>query len=240
MLLLNPYKNAFFHAIRNGDENTVIESLARPGFDADGRNIIGANGLHCAARYNQSAVMPHLVQACTAIDGIDQLNNTPLMVAAAYQREEAVDTLLELGAAPDARPAFTATALMIAADKGNVPIMKKLLNSGADVHAISGRFEGRRNSLNYAIEAQQYDAAACLIEAGAKPWFINRHQIAAARDDVRELLVNARDAFTEKDHAIMAPQMHADDVYNNQGTIIDIQTWKQTRQNKPQGPRFGK
>lgn len=226
----------FFDAIRTGDQNTVIDMLNTPGFDPNSRNLVGANGLHCAARYGQDDLMPHLVRAGTDIQGIDHLNNTPLAVAASYNRVQSVHSLLLLGASADAGPDYAPTPLMIAADRGNKSIIKNLIADGADVNAISGRFEGRRNSLNYAIEAQRYDAADFLLKAGAKPWFINKHQIAAAPEITRDLLLTAQEALTDKDRQIMAPQMNLNDVYNSQGTVIDVQSWQNNRQNKPKPP----
>ncbi len=63
------------------------------------------------------------------------------------------------------------TPLMKAAFEGNIDLMKKLIKSGEDVHAVAFRDQphGGKPVLRYAIDSHCLESVSILLNAGANP-----------------------------------------------------------------------
>ncbi len=138
-------KKDLFDAVQKGDIDTVIQSI-RAGVPINERHFIDRFFAHLSA----------------------------LALAAANGDERMVSMLLENGAQVEPKSEYGKTALMYASEGGLVPIMRLLINAGADVNRIYGDDFPHAGSpvLRYAIDSGSIDAVRTLIQAGAD---VNRY-----------------------------------------------------------------
>ncbi|SDH20554.1 Ankyrin repeat [Lentzea fradiae] len=100
-----------------------------------------------AARNDRVEVLAELVRRGARVDA-EVYRGTALAWAAYRGMENATRALLELGADPDARTGFGGpmhgegvTALHLAAERGHVPVIRMLLDAGADRTVTDANFE---------------------------------------------------------------------------------------------------
>jgi ankyrin repeat protein len=107
-----------------------------------------------------------LIALSFAVSSCDPTPKMPLAAAAASGNEADVRTLLAAGAPPDDTDAFL-TPLMSAARRGDLGIMRALIDAGADVNRHDAR--NHWTALLHALHKEQGGAAALLLERGADP-----------------------------------------------------------------------
>jgi hypothetical protein len=131
--------------------------------------------------------------------------NGPLIKAVKDQDKPLVEALLETGISPDLGYAwYRESPLMLATGQANIPLMKLLLDAGADASANAYHDQPSMGHpvLSYAIDATSLEAVKLLIKAGAnvnsQTWYekFTPLMIAASKgkeDMVNELLKHGAD-----------------------------------------------
>lgn len=161
--------------------------------------ILGASSLAHAqtfddlmrsTRNGDAALLIHLLQQGAWLDSVDAEGNTLLMQAIAEFENGVASILIDAGARLDTRNRHGDSALQLAALKGNVEIVKRLLESGAKVE------QDGWTALHYAAYSGHSQIAALLLDHSADPDAIALNgatplMLAAANgfiDVVRELM----------------------------------------------------
>jgi ankyrin repeat protein len=122
--------------------DAAVERLLELGFAVDTRDAHGASALlhACGAGHRETAA--RLLDAGADATLAAHNGMTPLGAAVGARREALVALLLERGAPVDQRLPGEATALMLAAALGYPEIAERLLDGGADIHAVDARGHG--------------------------------------------------------------------------------------------------
>ena len=151
---------------RNDTESTAL--LLRAGADVDLANDYGVTPLALAAKNGHAPIIQQLLVAGTdPNDPLQAVNatETPLMLAARAGQPDALKVLLNAGARIDASETWNGqTALMWAAAEGHVPIVRLLIDRGADIHA---RSNGGATALLFATRQGSVGSVRGLLAAGA-------------------------------------------------------------------------
>jgi ankyrin repeat protein len=171
-------------ACENGNAE-IVKLLVEAGADVNAPHAEGETPLMTAARTGNPEAIGVLLDHGAQINAAEQWRGqTALMWAAAEGHNEAVKLLLARGALPDAKskvfdftqlrpkpgsvamnfPRGGFTALLFAARQGHLPVVKTLVEAGADINL--GDPDGT-TPLIIAIINFHYDVAAYLIEQGA-------------------------------------------------------------------------
>lgn len=154
------------------DAGKVTWLLAH-GADAKARSGLGNSALLLASRTaNSSRAVKALLDSGAELDVTNVFGVTPLIAASAGGDVETVRLLVARGGNPNAQPAPNQggfifgggrSPLMWAAYRGNRPVLKTLLNAGADVNAEGGL----GTPLMQAAWADRTQAAQLLLDYGA-------------------------------------------------------------------------
>ena len=145
----------FTLAVQNGHTEIVRLMLSVGDVDINKQNALGRTALHLAVKHRAGADMIHLLLSAYAdIHAKDFQKRTPLSMT----REMGDTEIEELMRREN-------PALRRAAREGNVDKLRKLLAEGADLNArdLSGNC-----ALAEALDFEERDAVAMLIEAGAR------------------------------------------------------------------------
>jgi ankyrin repeat protein len=157
----------FFAAI-NRDDAATLQQLLRRGFDPNTPSPKGEHGLMLAMNDSARQVARVLINhRDTRIDQRNGNDETPLMLASLRGDQELVQALVARGADIN-KPGWT--ALHYAATKGNVVIVRVLLDKHAYIDAESP------NGSTPLMMAAMYgtpEAVKVLLEAGADPTLKN-------------------------------------------------------------------
>ena len=136
----------FFVAIRKGcGADRARDFLAAPGSSGAPAPVLqlpgGETFLHLAARFNNVAVIPVLVEeAGTDVNARDRHGQTPLHMAARHNSVDAARALLRLGALVDAKATRNVTPLHLVFRKkmrDSLEVADLLLFAGADIDAMA-------------------------------------------------------------------------------------------------------
>ena len=118
------------------DDQETVDLLIRAGADVDAANDLGITPLMLAARNGSAAMVEKLLRANAGPNVARSTGETALLLAARTGRPEVVRSLLAGGASADIKMgAFEQTPLMWAAAEGHAPIVRLLLEVGADKEA---------------------------------------------------------------------------------------------------------
>ena len=132
---------ALMYAVSAGD-TAMVQLLLATGANPNARARIGWTPMLVAAAKGRHTVVPILLEAGADPAETDAYGWTPLMRAVSSGYLRAVDAILASGRADlQAREESGATALHIAAGRGYAPIVRRLLEAGAEPGAADG--EGR-------------------------------------------------------------------------------------------------
>lgn len=125
--------------------------------------------LHIAATYGSVDSVELLVSAGFSAKSVDLHGRTPLHCAALCREVDSVacvDYLVyQYKKAISSRDKEGSTPLLIAAQRTNIPVVKKLLQHGADASAVDRR---GRSSLTFAKEAQSEELIQLLESSSTK------------------------------------------------------------------------
>jgi beta-lactamase regulating signal transducer with metallopeptidase domain/ankyrin repeat protein len=134
--------SAIIVAARSKFPEQIIPMLLAKGADANARNLNRQTALIEILKTDQDPVVLEkivklLLQRGADANVVSSINETALIIAA-EQREPAIKVisiLLEKGAAVNLANQTGLTPLMVAASRNNTPLMKLLLEKGANVHS---------------------------------------------------------------------------------------------------------
>lgn len=106
----------------------LVYFLLQQGADVNKVDVRGYNALHHAVQYNQTVITHFLIQRGLFLDSRDGEGHTPLMWASYCNHEDTTRYLLQQGADVNSQDHTGCTSLHWAASKGNIKIVKILLN----------------------------------------------------------------------------------------------------------------
>ena len=119
----------------------VFEFLVDYGADIDARDAVGATPLHFAVRWGSEAIVRYILrrkgsEAISVLDSGDRLGRTPLHYAASQKTGLSyISNLLKAGANMDMRDHSGMSPLHLACRFGNISLVRRLLDKGADKEA---------------------------------------------------------------------------------------------------------
>ncbi len=113
-----------------------VQRLLELGFAVDARDDQGASALLCACGAGHQEIASCLLDAGADPGLTSNSGVTPLSAAVIARREALVELLLSRQVALEQRLPSDATALMVAAAVGHPEIVTRLLDAGADIHAV--------------------------------------------------------------------------------------------------------
>ncbi len=147
----------FDHAVSASEKHMRIEALKKlrhefiQGVDLRARNYSGRTPLSIAAINGPLEALRSMIDSLESsdIDACDNDGTTPLILAATVKQKGHVDLLLKAGANPNHRNHSMISPLFAGCSPGSLPIVKTLVNGGANVNQIG---LGKTPILHYAIE----------------------------------------------------------------------------------------
>jgi len=204
-------------AAASGDTNRIRE-LIQQGADVNVRDkrkwsTYGFTPLMWAAMEGHLTAVKLLLESGAEVDARDEQDRaTALIRAADNDRTEAGKLLLDRGGDADVRDRHGYTALMGAAEHGNSPMVRLLLEHGAEVNA-KHKGDGT-DALMLAADEEQLEVVKILLEAGADPRAADSdgrtalmRVVESERVDIAKELVEARaDPFQADDEGVSAFQ----------------------------------
>jgi uncharacterized protein len=147
------------------DDLDTAKSLVQSGAAVNAANRYGVTPLSLACTNGSAAMIGLLLNAKADPNLALPGGETPLMTASRTGKVDAVKILLAHDALVNAKDTdHSQTALMWAAAEGNVDAVVELIQSGADVHAVS---KGGFSPLMFAVREGQNGAVVALLKAGA-------------------------------------------------------------------------
>ena len=122
----------FIKAIREGNGGEALKLLQDKPILANARNIEGNTALIAAIENRDSEWTPYLLNKGADPNLPSAQGETPLMAAARVGFRDAAEWLVGLGAKVNAANRAGETALIIAVQRRQVPIVRVLVDAGAD------------------------------------------------------------------------------------------------------------
>ena len=192
---------ALYTAIEKGDHE-MVRLLVEAGADVNAAEGFGGNTpLHEAVEQGDAEIVKILVAAGADVNAEGYFDRTPLSLAAEEGATEIMQILL--GSGPDAdtpasgedkeaasTPSIGSEALYTAIEKGDVAMVRLLVEAGADVNAAEGF--GGNTPLHEAVEQGDAEIVKILVEAGAdveaKGYFDRTPLSLAAEEGATEIL----------------------------------------------------
>jgi len=117
----------------------ATDLLISSGSPVDNQNYSGETALHQAAKNNNSAIVRLLTAKGAQTEIQDSRGFTPLAAAAAYGAYDAASDLLNANALIDTRDNSGSTPLYQAVSGEHIAVIRLLLVSNADMHALNAR-----------------------------------------------------------------------------------------------------
>ena len=147
------------------DDLATVDALLASGAEVNARDHQGATALIGSSVYGSRELVERLLAAGADPDLADNKGDTPLSIAIQYKRTPAALALLDHGADPNVyhdsnRPEYKKPVLVRAAVTGQAEVVRRLVDSGANVH------DGGVEALNAALWKHHEDIAAILLETG--------------------------------------------------------------------------
>ena len=163
---IDPAATRIVQLLRGGDFAAARARLERNPKLINARGPGGATPFMFASLYADMPTFTALLDRGADINAHDDEGATPLMWAIADAAK--ARTLVERGADVNARSAHGRTPLMIAAGQhGSAPLVRVLLDNGAQVDATSSSLFGTTTALTDAAYSGNEDAFKMLVAAGA-------------------------------------------------------------------------
>ena len=131
---MNPLLNA-----AESNHSRIVSVLLRARADADWCTVEGKSALWCAVANGSLQSARCLVRAGACVNQADQRGDAPLWVAAACNQPKAVDCLIAARANINQVAGNGQSPLCIAALRCNLPILRHLLDAGADHRRWQGQ-----------------------------------------------------------------------------------------------------
>ena len=123
-------------AARGGHQD-VVGHLILCSANVDKKNLRNQTALHIASERGHMEVVKVLLNVCVKIDEVDITQSTPLMLAAHKGHQDIVRHLIYSGASVDRKGnQYNQTALHYASERGNLGMVKVLLDAGAKIDEV--------------------------------------------------------------------------------------------------------
>ena len=223
-----------FNAIEHGDPE-IVRLLVNTGAEVNAAAGFGGNtALHEAVAQGNSEIVQVLVNAGADIGSEGFMGRTPLTLAAEEGATEIMQILL--GSGPDtdtaadgedkeaaSTPSIGSEALYTAIEKGDVEMVRLLVEAGADVNAAEGF--GGNTPLHEAVKKDDVEIVKILVAAGADvhaEGFFDRTPLTLATEEgateiMQILLGPGQDTDTSADgedkEAASAPSIGSEALY---------------------------
>ncbi|KAK4203488.1 ankyrin repeat-containing domain protein [Triangularia verruculosa] len=153
------------------NQQPALQFLIQAGANIDVLDSSGVSPLHWATYRGHLGVMRALVSAKAKLDGRDQYGRTLLHLGVIADsnddsRKEVVDFLLDTTAAKEDKDNLGRTPLHLAAQGGHEPIVKRLLEVGANTSVVDGS-KYRATALHLAARKGKLGVVDLLLRSGA-------------------------------------------------------------------------
>lgn len=122
----------FVAAIRKGDNENALKLLQDKPNLVNARDLNGNTALITAIQNRDDQWTPYLLKQGADPNIASSNGDTPLIAAARIGYTDAAGWLIELGAKVDAANRMGETALIVAVQHRQLPIVRLLMNAGAD------------------------------------------------------------------------------------------------------------
>ena len=224
-------------AAKEGDEYGIERLLKLIGIDLHAEDLKKRTALMMACKTNKSLIVKMLLNAMKsdedrikAVNASDVDKRTPLMYAAMGGSEKITGILLNYKANVSARSKIHRTALMEACKKGNLPMVKKLLNDfGTDWERCKAEVNAQdlhgNTPLKEALLGGHFQIRDYLLQKGANTGIEEASLLRAAKScnilKLQELLKKRIDVNT-RDHSGNTPLILAAANNCDQGVKILI------------------
>jgi ankyrin repeat protein len=169
----------------------VVKSILAHGADVTVNDAFGWAPLHLAAWAGRDAIIQLLLNFGAEVDVKvvgppntfePNSESTPLHHAIAQSHVSSMDLLLKAGADPKATRNHNPDALSIAAQKGNMEILRRILEFGYNKEALS-------TALSFAAQEPNIEPLKLLLNNGAEPHVALSHAARFNRLDNLKLLI---------------------------------------------------
>lgn len=153
-------------------ENDIpkLNALIETGADLNVRTVDDITPLTAATIMNRKEIVHILLDANVEINARDSIGWTALIhCASAYGDPGMFDELIKAHADINARDIHGTTALIVASMKGNIDLVKTLVDAGADLNAEADTNGGHFTALNAAESRGNKEIADFLKKSGATP-----------------------------------------------------------------------
>jgi len=166
--------NTYLHLAAAMGSDEVIKKLIEAGADVNAKNENGETPLHNAARYNRASCIKVLLGGETIKPNEKNRNgHTPLHIIN-YLRDFKEDGIKELLKSPkiniEELSGENSTALFEAVLFKNKPIVKLLLEAGADANTEQSDLTETKSVLKAAVEGGEIDLVEMLLNKNADPY----------------------------------------------------------------------
>ncbi len=168
--------NTPLHLAAEWQLTAVVSFIIEKGGDPNARNANGETPLFNAVKADSTATIKTMLAETAEkradINARDFLGNTALHACIRWAAGNAAETLLAYDSQSNAKKLINArnlagkTALHEASRTGNLPFIRSLVASGADINASD---ETGKTALTDALQANRTEAVKLLLEKGASP-----------------------------------------------------------------------
>ncbi len=126
------------HLATANRDAALVQYLLSKGADAEALNDSGSSPMHVAAWVGDVGLLKSFKELGLSIDARTKAGFTPLHFAAQSGYDEATAYLLAEGAAADSASRLGTTPLFAAVRNGHLPVVRRLIDAGADVNLRRG------------------------------------------------------------------------------------------------------
>ena len=127
----------FFKCVKDGNID-ILRKLIKGGINVNIRDKYNDMALHHASKRGYKDIVQLLLEHGALVNDAD-CDNSPLELAVLYNHYEIIQLLLSYEANPNTFDFVGLTALHLAAEKGDIEILKLLLDKGGKVDILSNK-----------------------------------------------------------------------------------------------------
>jgi ankyrin repeat protein len=204
----------FERAVKEGDSSTVQNMLDQGEMDVNKEIGFGTTPIFFALESDQDEMVRLLLERGAKVDVRDDEGRGPLTMAAKKGKDDMVKAMVEASGKPDSKGWAEMTALMIYAQESDgLPMVKYLVEKGADVNARKDILQGSFNPtpLAFAMDEGNIEVTKYLIEKGAK---IDAGTISSALKKDREWGMALLEAKESVPSDLLLSQIDDDELFN--------------------------
>ena len=205
----------FSSAVRDGDTSTVQNMLDQGEMDVNKDLAFGKTAIFYALEEDDDEMVRLLLEKGAKVDIRDDEGRGPLTMAAKKGKDDMVKAMVQAGGNPDSKGKNELTAMMIYAQKKDgLPMVKFLVENGADVNAAKSILQGNsfnRYALGFAMDEGNMEVLKYLIEQGAK---VTAGVISDALKEDRKLGMAMLDAKESVPSDLLLSEIDDEELFN--------------------------